>query len=99
MEEVHGVLRSAGPTMSPFNAWVFLKGLETLSLRMKAHSENALAIAQWLREQTSVETVLYAGLPDHPRMSWLTASRVAAVAWSHSGSGAVGRRRGALLTP
>ena len=67
MEEVHGVLRSAGPTMSPFNAWVFLKGLETLSLRMKAHSENALAIAQWLREQTSVETVLYAGLPDHPQ--------------------------------
>ena len=67
MEEVHGVLRSAGPTMSPFNAWVFLKGLETLSLRMKAHSESALAIAQWLRDQPGVEAVLYAGLPDHPQ--------------------------------
>lgn len=67
MEEVHGVLRSAGPSMSPFNAWVFLKGLETLSLRMKAHSESALAIAQWLREQENVQTVLYAGLPDHPQ--------------------------------
>lgn len=67
MEEVHGVIRSAGPTMSPFNAWVFLKGLETLSLRMKAHSDNALKVAQWLREQPGIETVLYAGLPDHPQ--------------------------------
>ncbi|MGM0450838.1 MAG: O-succinylhomoserine sulfhydrylase [Pseudomonadota bacterium] len=67
MEEVHGVIRSGGPTMSPFNAWVFLKGLETLSLRMKAHSENALRVAQWLREKPGIETVLYAGLPDHPQ--------------------------------
>lgn len=67
MEEIHGVIRSAGPTMSPFNAWVFLKGLETLSLRMKAHSEQALSVAQWLREQPGIEAVLYAGLPDHPQ--------------------------------
>lgn len=67
MEEVHGFLRSAGPTMSPFNAWVFLKGLETLSLRMRAHSDSALAIAQWLRAQPRVDEVLYAGLPDHPQ--------------------------------
>lgn len=67
MEEIHGVIRSAGPTMSPFNAWVFLKGLETLSLRMKAHSEQALNVAQWLREQPGIEAVLYAGLPDHPQ--------------------------------
>lgn len=67
MEEVHGFLRSAGPTMSPFNAWVFLKGLETLSLRMRAHSDSALAIAEWLRSQQSVASVLYAGLPDHPQ--------------------------------
>jgi O-succinylhomoserine sulfhydrylase len=52
--------------MSAFNAWVFLKGLETLRLRMDAHSANALALAQWLEQQSAVEKVFYAGLPDHP---------------------------------
>jgi O-succinylhomoserine sulfhydrylase len=66
MAEVLGFLRSAGPTLSPFNAWVFTKGLETLRLRMEAHSASALALAQWLREQPAVERVFYAGLPDHP---------------------------------
>jgi O-succinylhomoserine sulfhydrylase len=66
MAEVLGFLRSAGPTLSPFNAWVFTKGLETLRLRMEAHSAGALALAQWLREQPAVEQVFYAGLPDHP---------------------------------
>ena len=65
MAEVLGFLRSAGPTLSPFNAWVFTKGLETLRLRMEAHSASALALAQWLREQPAVERVFYAGLPDH----------------------------------
>ena len=50
LEQVFGVLRSCGPTMSPFNAWVFLKGLETLPLRMRAHSDNALQLAQWLQQ-------------------------------------------------
>jgi len=66
MEEVLGFLRSAGPTMSAFNAWVFLKGLETLRLRMEAHSENAMALARWLRRREAVEQVFYAGLEDHP---------------------------------
>lgn len=66
VEPVIGVLRSAGPTLSPFNAWVFLKGLETLSLRMKAHSENAMALALWLQQQPQVIKVNYAGLVDHP---------------------------------
>lgn len=66
MADVLTFLRTAGPTMSPFNAWVFLKGLETLRLRMDAHSANALALAQWLQQQASVERVFYAGLPDHP---------------------------------
>jgi len=66
MEEVHGFMRSAGPAMSPFNAWVFLKGLETLALRMRAHSESALAIATWLSDQVGIEKVYYAGLPSHP---------------------------------
>ncbi|MDK2776434.1 MAG: O-succinylhomoserine sulfhydrylase [Pseudomonadota bacterium] len=66
VEPVIGVLRSAGPTMSPFNAWVFTKGLETLSLRMKAHSENALALAQWLEAHPQVKKVNYCGLPSHP---------------------------------
>jgi O-succinylhomoserine sulfhydrylase len=67
MNEVQAFLRSAGPTMSPFNAWVFLKGLETLRLRMDAHSANALALAQWLEQQGGVEGVHYAGLPSHPQ--------------------------------
>lgn len=67
MEEVFGFLRSAGPTMSPFNAWVFLKGLETLPIRMRAHCDNALELAAWLKEQGAVDRVFYAGLPDHPQ--------------------------------
>ena len=66
VDEVLSFIRSAGPTMSPFNAWVFVKGLETLRLRMDAHSANALELAQWLQQQPQVEKVFYAGLPDHP---------------------------------
>ncbi len=66
-EEVFGVLRTGGVAMSPFNAWVFLKGLETLNLRMKAHCDNALAIATWLDEHPKVTKVNYAGLPSHPQ--------------------------------
>lgn len=66
-EEVFGFLRTAGPTMSPFNAWVFLKGLETLQLRMQAHSENALQLARWLEGQAGVERVHYPGLTSHPQ--------------------------------
>lgn len=64
--EVLSFIRSAGPTMSPFNAWVFLKGLETLRLRMDAHSANALELALWLQQQPQVERVFYTGLKDHP---------------------------------
>ena len=66
MQEIVGFLRTCGPTMSPFNAWVFLKGLETLSLRMRAHSAAALELALWLRQQRAVEQVYYAGLETHP---------------------------------
>ena len=66
-KDVFVFLRTAGPTMSPFNAWVFLKGLETLPLRMPAHSANALHIARWLEEQAAVERVYYPGLPSHPQ--------------------------------
>ncbi len=66
MNEVLTFLRTCGPTMSAFNAWVFLKGLETLRLRMDAHSAAALLLAQWLQEQPAVERVYYAGLEDHP---------------------------------
>ena len=66
MEEVLTFLRTCGPTMSAFNAWVFLKGLETLRLRMEAHSRSALELATWLQQQPAVEQVFYAGLPDHP---------------------------------
>ena len=60
-------MRTAGMTLSPFNAWVVLKGLETLSLRMKAQSEAALAVAQWLERQPAVARVYYPGLASHPQ--------------------------------
>jgi len=66
-EDIFGVLRNGGIAMSPFNAWVFLKGLETLSLRMKAHCDNAHKLAIWLQQQPSVEKVNYPGLADHPQ--------------------------------
>ncbi|MCB1824982.1 MAG: O-succinylhomoserine sulfhydrylase [Candidatus Competibacteraceae bacterium] len=65
--DIYGFLRTAGPTLSPFNAWVFLKGLETLSLRMRAHSESALHLARWLEARPAVERVYYPGLPSHPQ--------------------------------
>jgi O-succinylhomoserine sulfhydrylase len=67
MESVYGFLRTAGPTMSPFNAWIFLKGMETLKIRMDAHSANALALARWLETQANVARVFYPGLPSHPQ--------------------------------
>jgi O-succinylhomoserine sulfhydrylase len=66
-EDVVGFLRTAGTTMSPFNAWVFLKGLETLHLRMKTHCDNALQVAEWLEQQARVTRVYYPGLPSHPQ--------------------------------
>ena len=66
-KEVFGFLRTAGPSMSPFNAWVFLKGLETLELRMRAHSAAALELAQWLEQQPGITRVHYVGLKSHPQ--------------------------------
>ncbi|WP_229007260.1 O-succinylhomoserine sulfhydrylase [Methylophilus sp. Leaf408] len=66
MEPVYGFLRTAGVTMSAFNAWVFVKGMETLQIRMEAHAQRALAIAQWLEQQPRVARVYYPGLPSHP---------------------------------
>lgn len=67
MEEVFGLVRTGGACLSPFNAWVFLKGLETLPLRMRAHSESALTIATWLQQQPGIRKVYYSGLADHPQ--------------------------------
>jgi O-succinylhomoserine sulfhydrylase len=66
-KDVFGFLRTAGPTLSPFNAWVFLKGLETLKLRMRAHSENAMQLARWLEQHPAVARVYYPGLRSHPQ--------------------------------
>lgn len=66
LEEVNGVIRTLGNSMSPFNAWIFLKGLETLNIRMKAHCENAQKLAEWLEQHDNVEKVYYVGLPNHP---------------------------------
>jgi O-succinylhomoserine sulfhydrylase len=67
MKEMVGFLRTAGPTLSPFNAWVFLKGLETLRVRMQAHCASALQLATWLEQQPGIERVYYSGLPSHPQ--------------------------------
>lgn len=66
-EGVLGFLRTAGPTLSAFNAWVLLKGLETLAIRVRAQSESALVLARWLEGQPVVERVKYPGLPSHPQ--------------------------------
>jgi O-succinylhomoserine sulfhydrylase len=67
MEPVYAYLRTAGVTMSAFNAWVFLKGLETLPVRMEAHARKALALATWLEAQPLVSRVFYPGLVSHPQ--------------------------------
>jgi O-succinylhomoserine sulfhydrylase len=67
LEPVFTFLRTAGPTLSAFNAWVLLKGLETLPVRMRAHSDNALALATWLESHPRVKRVLYPGLASHPQ--------------------------------
>lgn len=66
-KDIFGFIRTAGPSMSPFNAWVFLKGLETLELRMRAHSQSALQLAAWLEARKEVRKVHYAGLESHPQ--------------------------------
>ena len=66
-EGVYGFLRTCGPTMSPFNAWVFLKGLETLSIRMRAHCASAQLLADWLQAQPGISRVYYPGLVSHPQ--------------------------------
>ncbi|RAU17010.1 O-succinylhomoserine sulfhydrylase [Nitrincola tibetensis] len=67
MEAIFGFIRTGGACLSPFNAWVFLKGLETLPLRMQAHSERALILAKWLQTQKGINKVYYSGLEDHPQ--------------------------------
>ncbi|MDA3921942.1 MAG: O-succinylhomoserine sulfhydrylase [Salinisphaera sp.] len=66
-DRVFRFLRSCGPTMSPFNAWIFHKSLETLELRMRAHCQSAMQLAQWLESQPGVERVHYPGLKSHPQ--------------------------------
>jgi O-succinylhomoserine sulfhydrylase len=66
-KEIFGFLRTAGPTLSAFNAWTFTKGLETLSLRMRAISKNAQHLAEWLQDQPVVTRVYYPGLSSHPQ--------------------------------
>ncbi|GAB2726412.1 O-succinylhomoserine sulfhydrylase [Halomonas garicola] len=67
LEGVFGAVRTAGPCMSPFNAWIFTKGLETLGLRMRAHCDNAARLAEWLDEHPAVTKVHYSGLENHPQ--------------------------------
>ena len=68
-ETIFGVLRTVGLSLSPFNAWIFLKGLETLSLRMREHCKQAMTLALWLQQQPKVNKVNYPGLESHPQFA------------------------------
>ena len=67
IEPIYGFVRTAGPAISPFNAWICLKGMETLRIRMDAQSVSALKLAQWLESRSAVTKVHYAGLMSHPQ--------------------------------
>jgi O-succinylhomoserine sulfhydrylase len=67
MDGIYSFLRTAGPCLSPFNAWVLLKGLETLRIRMEAQSQSTLELARWLEAHPRVQKVYYPGLPSHPQ--------------------------------
>lgn len=94
------VLRSAGMTLSPFNAWVVLKGMETLAIRMKAQSDNALALAQWLADQPAIGRVYYPGLESHAQyklaMAQQSGSGAAVVSFDVTGEGAQALRERAF---
>ena len=77
MEKAYGVVRTGGVSMSPFNAWVFTKGLETLPLRMRAHAANALEVARWLEAHPQVKKVHYSGLQSHPQHALASAQQSA----------------------
>jgi O-succinylhomoserine sulfhydrylase len=66
-EKLHNYLKHTGPSLSPFNAWVLLKGLETLPLRVERHGASAATLADYLAERPEVERVYYPGRPDHPQ--------------------------------
>ncbi|HER35417.1 MAG: O-succinylhomoserine sulfhydrylase [Halothiobacillaceae bacterium] len=74
-KEVRGFLRTCGPTMAPFNAWIFAKGLETLNLRMEAHSRHAREVADWLVAHERVARVHFPGLADHPQAKIIAAQQ------------------------
>ncbi|WP_235609047.1 PLP-dependent transferase, partial [Frankia casuarinae] len=75
ISELHGVLRTAGPSLSPFNAWIFLKSLETLPVRMRAHDANTAVVAAWLADQPDVRAVHYTGSADHPQRELVAAQQ------------------------
>ena len=67
VQEIYDFARATGPSLSPFNAWVLSKSVETLEVRMERHSENALAVAQWLEGRPGVASVRFPFLPSHPQ--------------------------------
>jgi O-succinylhomoserine sulfhydrylase len=94
-DPITAFLRTAGPTLSPFNAWVVLKGLETLELRMRAQSAAALELARWLEAHPNVARVHYPGLESHPQHALAKRQQRAAARCSRSRSRAAAPRPGA----
>lgn len=88
MQVLRGVLRTLGISCSPFNAWLLLKSLETLEVRMMRAQQSAFELARWLSHQELVTAVHYTGLEHHPSMHWHAASRTAmADCWLSRSSG------------
>ena len=98
MNEVLTFLRTCGPTMSAFNAWVFLKGLETLRLRMEAHSRSALELASWLRSSPRWKKFIMPGWRIIPAMPWHVRNKARLVVFCLSRSKAAGMRPGTVST-
>ena len=94
-EKLHNFLKHTGPSLSPFNAWVLLKGLETLPVRVERHVASAAAIADFLAARKDVARVYYPGRADHPQAALAKRQMAAAARWSPSRSRAARTRRSA----
>jgi O-succinylhomoserine sulfhydrylase len=97
-DNIHQLIRQTGPSLSPFNAWVLLKKLETLAVRVRRQTDTAATIAVALAEHPKITRLIYPGRPDHPQAEVARRQMQGARRWSHSRSTAARRRRSASRT-
>ena len=98
-EHIHNFMRQTGPSMSPFNAWMLLKGLETLAIRVRAQTETAAAVADALAQHPKISRLIYPGRADHPQAATGEEADARRIdAGRLRGQGRQGRRRSAVST-